>query len=147
MLAYIQFILQHSFCESFTVSCLTIHFIVLISLLESWDYHISLHLKKFLSSQHFQSNVEGRGAHSIFIITAGSTSILKLIPWYDKYLNYSYACNEKEFNNCCMCSNKSFHITKFVFLFTALEKNTFWINLINKSYFTRFFPEWRYKLF
>ena len=60
--------------------------------LEPSDFHLSLHLKKFLfgQRQHFQN--DGEAEMSVIVVPIPGCRVLrhriqKSVPWYDKFLN------------------------------------------------------------
>ena len=78
------------------------------------DFHLFLHLKKFLSSQRqrFQNDEQAEVSVTVVPIPGGKLlrhRIQKLVPRYDKCLNSEGEYVEKYLNTCCIYSNKSFH--------------------------------------
>ncbi|PNF14616.1 hypothetical protein B7P43_G12124 [Cryptotermes secundus] len=87
------------------------------------DFHLFLHLKKFLSGerQHFENDREAEMVVTQWFQSQAAdfcdTGIQKLVPRYDKCLNSSgdYVKKYEYLNTCCICCNKYFH--DFVFCF------------------------------
>ena len=78
------------------------------------DFHLFLHLKKFLSSQRqrFQNDKEAEMRVTVVLIPGGRLlrhSIQTMVPRYNKCLSSGGEYVDKYLNTCCICSNKSFH--------------------------------------
>ena len=80
------------------------------------DFHVFLHLKKFLSVQHqrFQNDSDMKAEMAVTLVPIPGDKLLryriqKLIPRSDKCLISRGEYVEKYLNTCCICSNKSFY--------------------------------------